>query len=103
MKNMKNWILAAALVAGGLGLGVTTAQAAQFRIAVRGPAFVPPCPGPGYVWVDGYYNGGYWVPGYWNFVGVVRPGPLVRFDRGPVVVAGHFDRGWDRDHARFRR
>ncbi len=30
----------------------------------------PPIPGPGYVWVDGFYepfNGGYrWHPGYWN-------------------------------------
>ncbi len=30
----------------------------------------PPAPGPGYAWVDGYYdpyNGGYrWHPGYWN-------------------------------------
>ncbi len=29
----------------------------------------PPMPGPGYYWVDGYYNYAYpryvWVPGYW--------------------------------------
>jgi hypothetical protein len=59
---------------------------------------VPPCPGPGYAWVAGYYNGGYWVPGYWNFVGVVRVGPFTRFEHGPIV-----DRHFDRDHARFRR
>lgn len=22
-------------------------------------------PGPGYVWIRGYYNGPYWVPGHW--------------------------------------
>ena len=103
MTSMKNWMLGAALVAGGLGLGATSARAAEFGVAIRGPvAYVPPCPGPGYAWVAGYYNGGYWVPGYWNFVGVVRGGPFVRFEHGPVVVR-HFDRGWDRDHARFRR
>ena len=85
------------MVAGGLGFGANSAQAAQFGIAVREQvAYVPPCPGPGYAWVAGYYNGGYWVPGYWNFVGVVRGGPFVHFERGAVVVGGHFDRGFDR-------
>ena len=100
MTSMKNWMLGAALVAGGLGLGANTAQAAEFGFAIRGPvAYVPPCPGPGYVWVAGYFNDGYWVTGYWNFVGVVHTGPFVHFERGPVVVDRHFDR----DHARFRR
>ena len=29
-------------------------------------AAAPPCPGPGYVWVDGYYDGPAWVRGYWT-------------------------------------
>ena len=104
MTSMKNWMLGAALVAGGLGLGANFAQAAQIRVAIGAPAaYVPPCPGPGYAWVAGYYNGGYWVPGYWNFVGVVRGGLSAHFEHGPFVIGGHFDRGWDRDHARFRR
>ena len=89
MKNFGKYVLGAALLAGGLGLGATSAQAAEFRIAIGGPAaYVPPCPGPGYVWVAGYYDNGYWIPGYWNYpaVGFVR-------DRGPVVV-------FDRDHDR---
>lgn len=103
MTSLKKLTLAAALVVGSLGLGATTAQAAQFRVAVRGPvAYVPACPGPGYVWVAGYYNGGYWVPGYWNFVGVAR-GPVVRFGVGPVIVGGHFGRGWDHGYGHFRR
>ncbi len=101
MENMRNWMLGAAIVAGAAALGAVPAQAAEFGVYVRGPvAYVPPCPGAGYVWIAGYYANGYWVPGRWNFVGA----------RGPVVVDRfhadrfydrRFDRGWDRD--RFRR
>jgi len=94
-------MLGAAVVAGTLGLAAAPAQAAEFGVYVRGPvAYVPPCPGPGYVWAAGYYANGYWVPGRWNY-GVVR-GPVVRFDRGRVYARG-FDRGFDRGHERFRR
>lgn len=93
MKNILKWTLGAAVLAGGLGLGVTSAQAAQVRVYVGAgdAAYIPPCPGPGYVWVAGYYNDGYWTPGYWNYVG----GPS-------VVVGGRFgfvdhDRGFYRD------
>ncbi len=93
MGSIRNWMFAAAVVAGGLGLGATTAQAAQFGIYVGGPAaYVPPCPGPGYVWAAGYRSGGYWVPGRWNFVGVRDRG----YDRFAYV-----DR--DRDHRDFAR
>lgn len=84
-------MLGAAMVAGGLALAAAPAQAAEFGIYVRGPvAYVPPCPGPGYAWVAGYYANGYWVPGYWNFVGV--RGPVVR----GYVGWGHDHRDWDR-------
>jgi hypothetical protein len=99
MFNMKKWMLGAAVVAGGLGLGTTQAKAAEFGVYVRGPvAYVPPCPGPGYSWVAGYYANGYWVPGRWNFIGVRGPAPIVRFDYHRGFDRG---RGWDRDH--FRR
>jgi len=105
MGSIRNWMLGAAVVAGTLGLGATTAQAAEFGIYARGPvAYVPPCPGAGYVWIAGYQANGYWVPGRWNFAGY--RGPVVRgyvgfghgrdFDR-------HFDRDRDRGHERFRR
>jgi hypothetical protein len=97
MKNMRNWMLGAAVVAGGLGLGATTAQAAEFGIYARGPvAYVPPCPGPGYEWVAGYQAHGYWIPGRWNFIGGRDRVRVERFDRGR-----DFDRHFDRDH--FRR
>lgn len=98
MKSTSKWMLAAAMVVGALGLGTASANAAQFGIVVRtGPAYVPPCPGPGYEWVAGYYDGGgYWVPGYWSYVGYSRPVPPP-----PGVYArfgwGDGDRDWDRE------
>ncbi len=97
MVNIKTWMLGAALVAGGLGMASTQAKAAQFGVYVGAPvAYEPPCPGPGYEWVAGYYSGSYWVPGRWAYAGV----------RGPVVSFGYrggFDRdrrNWDGDHDR---
>jgi hypothetical protein len=85
MGSMKKWMLGAALAAGVVGMGAAPAQAARVGIYIGAPAaYVPPCPGPGYVWVAGYWENGYWVPGYWNFVGV-GVGPVIR---GGVVI-GH--------------
>lgn len=101
MRSMRNWVLGAAMLAGTLGLGATQAQAARIGVYVGAPvAYVPPCPGAGYVWVAGYYANGYWVPGRWNFVGVRGVGPVVRFgyDRGPV-----FDHRFAPRPERFRR
>ena len=103
MGSMKKWMLGAAVVAGAAAMTTAPAQAAEFGIYARGPvAYVPPCPGPGYVWTAGYMANGYWVPGYWNFVGVgVRVGgPVVRFgwDHGyyrhdaPACGFAHFRR-----------
>lgn len=101
MKNMRNWMLGAAVVAGGLGLAAAPAQAAEFGIYARGPvAYVPPCPGPGYVWTAGYYANGYWVPGYWNRPAGHFRGPVVRGYVG-FGPDRHFDRPLDRGH--FRR
>jgi len=93
MGNMKKWMLGAALAVGALGLCTAPAQAARFRVyvGVGAPAaYVPPCPGPGYAWVAGYWNDGYWTPGYWNYVGYAPR----------VVVGGGF--GWDRGYAYHR-
>lgn len=101
MRNMRNWMIGAAVVAGGLGLGATTVQAAEFGIYARGPvAYVPPCPGPGYVWIAGYQANGYWIPGRWNFIGVRDRDHFARFDGGRDFDR-HFDR--DRGHDHFRR
>ncbi len=118
MKSMAKWMLSAAVVAGGLGLAATPAKAAEFGVYVGGPAaYVPPCPGPGYEWVAGYYSGGYWVPGRWNFAGRER---VVRYygdrddhrvyyrdrddyRRGDVDRHDRDDHHSDRDRDHFRR
>jgi hypothetical protein len=105
MGSMKQWMLGAALAVGALGLSAAPAHAARVGIYVGAPAaYIPPCPGAGYVWVAGYWANGYWVPGYWNYVGI-GPRLVVRggfgWDRGPVIS----HRGFDRHPApeRFRR
>jgi len=110
MKNFGKLVLVAAMVAGGLGLGATSAQAAEFRVVVGGPvAYVPPCPGPGYTWIAGYYSNGYWVAGRWNYIGVgfAPARGRVYFDRDHdrgYAYANHDDhRGGYRDGDHFRR
>jgi hypothetical protein len=102
---MRNWMLGAAVVAGGLGMGAGSAQAAEFGMYACGPvAYVPPCPGAGYFWIAGYQANGYWIPGRWEFRGVRERGPFASFDHGRDFDR-RFDRDrrWDRDHDRFRR
>jgi hypothetical protein len=103
MKQLGKWMLGAAVAAGALGLGATPAKAAEFGVYVRGPvAYVPPCPGPGYSWIAGYYANGYWVPGRWNFAGVRD---RVYVGRRDVIVRDEYRdhyRGFDRDRDHFR-
>jgi hypothetical protein len=71
----------------GVGIGYPVAD-----------AYIPPCPGDGYEWNAGYYNGGVWFPGAWRLRagfygrGYVA-GPVARFDRGRGYERG-FDRGY---------
>lgn len=94
-------MLGAAVVIGAAGLGATTAQAQEFGFQVRGPvAYVPPCPGPGYVWVNGYMDNGYWVEGYRNLP-AREYRPIVHYERGFVRDWDYGrERGWDRDRDR---
>jgi hypothetical protein len=100
MKSIGKWVLGAAVLAGGLVLGTNTADAAQLRVAVGigNEAYIPPCPGPVYVWVNGYYDGGYWVNGYWNYVGGVSYSYYGRGDMGYRHVDRDDYRRYDRDH-----
>ena len=91
---MKTKLLAMMLLAGGSMFAQT-----QFSVGVgfggRGAGFnqpplayasnIPPCPGPDYTWIDGYWSQDYgrqtWVAGYWSrqpFVSGYRVAP--RFD-----------------------
>lgn len=76
-----------------VGIGIGTPSSPAIATAR------PPCPGPGYTWVDGYWAGdGAWVNGYWappyNAPYYVAPSPWHR-DRDDY-------RDHDRDHNRFR-
>src|ERR1700759_5604425 len=56
----------------------------------------PVCPGPGYVWVDGYYGAaGVWTPGFWR-------APSVGVAFGPRYVAPRYvePRHYAYDHGR---
>ena len=99
MKQLGKWVLGAAVMAGTFGLGSTAAHAAQVGVYVGGDAaaYVPPCPGPGYEWVAGYYSGGYWMPGRWNYVGA----GYGYYDRGRENYRV-YDRDGDRDRWRDR-
>jgi hypothetical protein len=94
-------ILRALALTGVLGLGAAAAQAQVRVYAGFGPrpaivAAVPPCPGVGYVWTAGYYDGPVWVTGRWMYRG---------YDRGDSVRSyAHrdYDHGYSRDRD-FRR
>src|SRR5579871_2536084 len=96
MKCMHKVLLGAALAAGTLGFATTPAHAAHVGVyvGVGDPAYIPPSPGPGYSWIDGYWSNGYWTPGYWNYAGVA---PVVRYDRGFYGDRDDFYRDRDRD------
>ncbi|MEZ5352844.1 MAG: hypothetical protein R2762_09430 [Bryobacteraceae bacterium] len=64
------------------------------RAPVYGPAFRrPPMPGPGFVWVDGFWNfhrGRYiWVSGYW-----MRPPFVGSYWVAPRYTSGRFFAGF---------
>jgi WXXGXW repeat (2 copies) len=95
---MKTKLLAMMLLAGGsmfaqtrfsIGVGFGT-QGAGFNQAP--PAYaanIPPCPGPGYTWVNGYWADNYgrevWVPGFWN-------APVFTYQSAPRFDNRFFDR-----------
>jgi len=117
MSSMTKMILGAVLAAGTMAVTAVPAHAAHIGVYVGmgGPAaYMPPCPGPGYSWVDGYWAGGYWTPGYWNYVGAGY-GPAYGYygyrhddddwGRGGWGRGGWGrgdDRGWDRGGDGFR-
>ena len=120
---MKTKLMVLMLAAGGAMFAEThVAIGVQFggpRVAVAAPvvmdAYRPPCPGPGYIWIDGYYDEyGNWFDGYWDlppYVGAywIAPrfygghfyagywgGPRGMYPAGPRYAPRVYDRGWDR-------
>jgi hypothetical protein len=83
-KKMKKAMVTMMLLAGGLF--AAPHLAVGIGIGVGAPVAVvrPVCPGPGYVWMNGYYApNGVFVAGYWASP-VVRVAPAVRFAARPV-------------------
>ena len=101
---MKTKLLAMMLLAGGSMFAQT-----RFSVGIgfnqAPPVYasnIPPCPGPGYTWVDGYWSQNYgqpvWIAGYWNApVFSTGFGFAPRFDNH---FNGGFDRGRDFDRGR---
>lgn len=100
---MKTKLLAMMLLAGGsmfaetrfsIGLGFGSQGGGFYQAPPAYASNIPPCPGPGYTWVDGYWTNDYgrevWVPGFWN-------APVFTYQSAP-----RFDnRFFDRDDHRF--
>jgi len=76
---MKKKLIVMMLLAGGsmfaetrfsIGVGFGTQGTGFYQAPPAYAANIPPCPGPGYTWVDGYWSNDYgrqvWVPGFWN-------------------------------------
>ena len=84
---MKKALLAMVLLAGSALAGPRISIGIGFGAPAPMAMVRPACPGPGYVWVDGYYGRNHaWVPGFWRRPAVVAP----------RVVAPHsysYDRG----------
>jgi len=100
---MKTKLLAMMLLAGGsmfaetrlsIGIGFGGHGAGFYQPPPSYASNIPPCPGPDYTWVDGYWSQDYgratWVDGYWY--------------RQPFIstyqVAPRFDNRYDRDDRR---
>lgn len=98
-KTVKTKLMAMLLLAGGalvaqprLAVGVQVGGPGYYPAVPAPPAmaYVPPCPGPGYVWIDGYYDPyGSWVGGYWAL-----PPYAGAYWVGPRFAGGHFYSGY---------
>ena len=69
---MKKKLIAMLLLAGSsmfaasFSFGVSVGGPRYYAPAPVAVAYRPVAPGPGYIWVDGYYDGyRHWVNGYW--------------------------------------
>ena len=69
-------ILRALALTGIVGFGAAAGAQAQTRVYVGFGApvvsAIPPCPGVGYEWSAGYYDGPVFVPGRWIYRGYDR-------------------------------
>jgi hypothetical protein len=84
---MKKAMLATMLLAGSALAAPRIAVGIGFGVPAPVAVVQPVCPGPGYVWVDGYYGpNGIWLPGFWR-------APVIGVAMGPHYYGHDFDRG----------
>src|SRR5712675_404713 len=113
---MKTKLLAIMLLAGssmfaetraGIGIGLGGYGAGFYQPPPSYASRIPPCPGPDYAWVDGYWSQNHgrktWVAGYWNrqpFNGGHQVAP--RFDNhfNNTPDRNAFNRGSEQDQYR---
>src|SRR5438552_12887399 len=120
---MKTKLLAMMLLAGGsmfaqtrFSVGVGFGGGGFNQAPAQYVSNIPPCPGPGYTWVDGYWSQDYgrqfWVNGYWTapqpFIGGYLAAPRFDFrfnDRGDRrgFNRGFVDQGRNRNFEQSRR
>ena len=89
-------ILRALALTGIVGFVAAAGAQAQTRVYVGfgSPvaAVVPPCPGDGYAWTAGYYEGRVWVPGrYGIVVGAASPGPRAQALGAPAPASAEIN------------
>jgi hypothetical protein len=89
-------VVAAAAVAGQTQAQAQVAIGAPVGGPVYYGGYVPPCPGPDFIWTPGYYAGTVWIPGRWMH----RDRYYVehrdyRFDRHDYDRHDFDHRGWD--------
>jgi hypothetical protein len=108
---MKTKLLVLVLLAGG-SMFAQTRFSFGVNIGGRAPGYYAPVPayavarpaypGPGFIWVDGYWDRNYgrnvWVAGYWT-----RPAPRYERPRYDERYERRFDHDRDRDWDRDRR
>ena len=78
-----------------VGIGVGSYGPGAYPPPVYAQQYQPPCPGPGYTWVDGYWTPqsgrNVWIAGYWR-------APLVKVTpRRFLPRDDHHDRNWRGD------
>jgi len=96
---MKKAMLAIMFLAGST-LFAAPRVVVQFGFGAPAPVAVvrPYCPGPGYVWIEGYWApNGVWVPGYWTPPVVYAPPPVYvgpyYAPHGHYYYEGHYHEG----------
>jgi len=81
---MKKVMIGMMLLASGVFAAPRFAVGVRFGVPARVAVVRPVCPGPGYVWTDGYYGpNGVWVAGFWGHGPVVRVAP--RYEHARIV------------------